>query len=79
MDKKTYIQISLFALIFLIVIFVYFDYFKSSKENLTNNTENSPSKNLVKNSDDLITDMSYFSEDNKGNRYEIFSEYNGSW
>ena len=75
MDKKTYIQISLFALIFLIVIFVYFDYFKSSKENLTNNTENSPSKNLVKNSDDLITDMSYFSEDNKGNRYEIFSEY----
>ena len=75
MDKKTYIQISLFALIFLIVIFVYFDYFKSSKENLTNDTEDSLSKNLVKSSDDLITDMSYFSEDNKGNRYEIFSEY----
>ena len=75
MDKKTYIQISLFALIFLIVIFVYFDYFKSSKENLTNDKEDSSSKNLVKNSDDLITDMSYFSEDNKGNRYEIFSEY----
>ena len=75
MDKKTYIQISLFALIFLIVIFVYFDYFKSSKENLTNDKEDSSSKNLVKNSDDLITEMSYFSEDNKGNRYEIFSEY----
>ena len=75
MDKKTYIQISLFALIFLIVFFVYFDYFKSSKEDLTNNTEDSSSKNLVKNSDDLITDMSYFSVDNKGNRYEIFSEY----
>ena len=75
MDKKSYIQISLFVLIFLIVIFVYFDYFKNSEEKFTKNTEDSTPKNLVKSSDDLITDMSYFSVDNKGNRYEIFSEY----
>ena len=29
----------------------------------------------MKNSEDLISEMSYFSEDNKGNRYEIFSKY----
>ena len=32
-------------------------------------------KKIIKGSDDLISDMSYFSEDNKGNRYEIFSDY----
>ena len=32
-------------------------------------------KRQLKGSDDLISDMTYFSEDNKGNRYEIFSEY----
>ena len=32
-------------------------------------------KKLLKGSDDLITEMSYFSEDNKGNKYEIKSEY----
>ena len=31
--------------------------------------------NVVKGSDDLITDMTYYSEDNKGNKYEIKSEY----
>ena len=75
MDKKTYIQISLVTLILLIICFVYFDYFKSSKEKSFKNLSNISEKKIVKGSDDLITEMSYFSEDNKGNRYEIFSEY----
>ena len=75
MDKKSYIQISITILILLIITFVYFDYFKSPKENLSIKTEDSSAKKLVKNSDDLISEMSYFSEDNKGNRYEIFSKY----
>ncbi len=75
MDKKTYIQISLVTLILLIICFVYFDYFKSSKEKSFKNLSDSSEKKIVKGSDDLITEMSYFSEDNKGNRYEIFSEY----
>ena len=75
MDKKTYIQISLVTLILLIISFVYFDYFKSSKEKSFKNLSNSSEKKLVKGSNDLISEMSYFSEDNKGNRYEIFSEY----
>ena len=75
MDKKSYIQISITILILLIITFVYFDYFKSPRENLSKKTEDSPAKKLVKNSEDLISEMSYFSEDNKGNRYEIFSKY----
>ena len=75
MDKKSYIQISITILILLIITFVYFDYFKSPKENLSIKTEDSSAKKLVKNSDDLISEMSYFSEDNKGNRYEIYSKY----
>ena len=75
MDKKTYIQISLVTLILLIICFVYFDYFKSSKEKSFKNLSNSSEKKLVKGSNDLISEMSYFSEDNKGNRYEIYSEY----
>ena len=42
------------------------------------NTEidiNKNNLNIVKGSDDLIMDMSYYSEDNKGNKYEIKSEY----
>ena len=74
-DKKSYIQILLLVLILLIITFVYIDYFKSSKENLSKNKKNDTDKELVKSSDDLISDMSYFSVDNKGNRYEIFSEY----
>ena len=75
MDKKSYIQISITILILLIITFVYFDYFKSPKENLSIKTEDSSAKKLVKNSEDLISEMSYFSEDNKGNRYEIYSKY----
>ena len=75
MDKKTYIQITLVILILVIITFVYFDYFRSSGDKSTMNSENSSSENLVKGSDDLISDMSYFSVDNNGNRYEIFSEY----
>ena len=75
MDKKTYIQITLVILILVIITFVYFDYFRSSGDKSTINSENSSSENLVKGSDDLISDMSYFSVDNNGNRYEIFSEY----
>ena len=75
MDKKSYIQILITILILLIITFVYFDYFKSPRENLSKKTEDSSAKKLVKNSDDLISEMSYFSEDNKGNRYEIYSKY----
>ena len=75
MDKKSYIQILITILILLIITFVYFDYFKSPRENLSKKTEDSSAKKLVKNSEDLISEMSYFSEDNKGNRYEIYSKY----
>ena len=75
MDKNSYIQISLIILILVIIIFVYFDYFKSSSEKSSTNLENSSSEKLVKGNEDLISEMSYFSVDNNGNRYEIFSKY----
>ena len=75
MDKKSYTQISLIIVMLVMISYVYFAYFKSSKEKIVKNVNDNSVKKLVKGSDDLISDMSYFSEDNKGNRYEIFSEF----
>ena len=75
MDKKTYIQISIVLVIFAIISFVYIDYFRNSNSDIVKNDLEIKSVNIVKGSDDLITEMSYFSEDNNGNSYEIKSEY----
>ncbi len=75
MDRKTYTQISLIILVLVIISYVYFAYFKSTKEITLKTVNDDSTKKILKGSDDLISDMSYFSEDNKGNRYEIFSEY----
>ena len=75
MDRKTYTQISLIIIVLVIISYVYFAYFKVTKEIPLKTVDDNSTKKMVKGSDDLISDMSYFSEDNKGNRYEIFSEY----
>tara|TARA_B100000941_G_scaffold279879_1_gene245775 strand:- start:1168 stop:1767 length:600 start_codon:yes stop_codon:yes gene_type:complete len=75
MDKKFYTQISLIIVMLIIISYVYFAYFKSSKEKIVKNANVNFDKKIAKGSDDLISDMSYFSEDSKGNRYEIFSEF----
>ena len=75
MDKKSYTQISLIIVMLIIISYVYFAYFKSSKEKIVKNANDNFDKKIAKGSDDLISDMSYFSEDSKGNRYEIFSEF----
>ena len=75
MDRKTYTQISLIIIVLVIISYVYFAYFKVTKEIPIKTVDDNSTKKMVKGSDDLISDMSYFSEDNKGNRYEIFSEY----
>ena len=54
---------------------MYISYFKDPKISIVNNEKKNDKINIVKGSDDLITEMSYISEDNKGNRYEIKSEY----
>ncbi len=74
MDKKSYIQISIIFGIILIVVFVYFGYFKDSNIKQVNNEVYQKDQKIIKGNDDLITEMSYYSEDNKGNRYEINSE-----
>ena len=75
MGKKIFIQIFIIFLIFFIISIVYMYYFKGS--NLKPNIEGAKNEeiNLTKESEDLITEMFYFSEDNKGNRYEIKSKY----
>tara|TARA_B100000941_G_C28469896_1_gene535777 strand:- start:781 stop:1380 length:600 start_codon:yes stop_codon:yes gene_type:complete len=75
MNRKTYTQISLIIIVLVIISYVYFAYFKVTKEIPLKTVDDNSTKKMVKGSDDLISDMSYFSEDNKGNRYEIFSEY----
>ena len=75
MDKKTYIQISLIISVLIIVSCVYFFYFKNAEKKIVKTVEQTDDLQVVKGSDDLITDMTYLSEDNKGNKYEIKSEY----
>ena len=75
MSKKIYIQILITGVILLIIFFVYLVYFKNIDNKLVENEDKSSAKNLLESSDDLIKEMSYYSEDNKGNKYEIKSEY----
>ena len=53
---------------------VYLDYFKTPEQKTLKITDDSSADKILRSSDDLISDMSFF-KDNKGNRYEIFSEY----
>ena len=75
MNKKIYIQISIIFLIIFIIAYVYTDYFMGSKTEITKSQNEKVIANDIQSSDDLITEMFYFSEDNKGNKYEIKSEY----
>ena len=75
MDKKNYIQILIAVTIMFIIAYVYFFYFSGDEKKNTEIDINKNNLNIVKGSDDLIMDMSYYSEDNKGNKYEIKSEY----
>ena len=75
MDRKAYIQISIIFLIIFIIIYIYIDYFRNSNKKIVEENKLDPKLNIVKGTGDLITEMSYFSEDNKGNTYEIKSEY----
>ena len=74
MDKKTYIQIFIVFVILTVITIVYLDYFRNINVKELNQSENTNIE-INKGSEDLITEMFYYSEDNKGNRYEIKSEY----
>ena len=71
MDKKIYIQISIALTIVLLILYVYFFYFSSNEKKITKIDSNKDDLNIIKGTDDLISDMSYYSEDNKGNKYHI--------
>jgi len=74
MKKKILIQLFLFSLFMFLSIFSYYKYFKKdSKILIINESEKiTPAKKFESN---LISDLRYFSVDDKGNKYEIKSEY----
>ena len=74
MKKKTLIQLFLFSLFIFLSIFSYSKYFKKDSQKLINNDSEkiTPTKKFESN---LISDLRYFSVDDKGNKYEIKSEY----
>ena len=71
MNKKIYFQASIFLSILLIILYVYFIYFKNDYKILVKTEDNITNNNSIESKDDLITEMKYFSEDDKGNRFEI--------
>ena len=74
MKKKILIQLFLFSLFLFLSIFFYYEYFNKESQNVkkTIPDKNLPTKYLETN---LITDLRYFSIDDKGNKYEITSEF----
>ena len=74
MKKKTLIQLFLFSLFIFLSIFSYSKYFKKDSQKLISNDSEkiTPTKKFESN---LISDLRYFSVDDKGNKYEIKSEY----
>ena len=74
MKKKIFIQLFLFSLFLFLSIFSYYKYFDKESKNVIEVTQD---KDLDKknNETNLITDLKYFSVDEKGNKYEITSEY----
>ena len=71
MNKKIYFQILIFLAILSIISFVFIVYFKQDNKISAKTEVTVTNNNSIKNSEDLITEMKYFSEDNKGNRYKI--------
>ena len=75
MSRKIYIQFFLLLLILVIVASIYYIYFNKNNKNYVKTVEENTSNKIIKGSDDLISEMKYFSEDNKGNKFEIKSDY----
>lgn len=73
MKKKIFIQLFLFSLFLFLSIFTYYKYFNKESKNVVEVTKDKDLKK--KNETNLITDLKYFSVDEKGNKYEITSEY----
>ena len=73
MKKKIFIQLFLFSLFLFLSIFSYYKYFNKESQNVIEVTEDKNLKN--KDKTNLITNLKYFSVDEKENKYEITSEY----
>ena len=74
MKKKIFIQLFLFSLFLLLSIFFFYKYFIKESQIIKKTTTD---KSLItkKLGADLITDLRYFSIDDKGNKYEITSKF----
>ena len=74
MKKKIFIQLFLFSLFLFLSIFSYYEYFNKESKNVVEVTQDKGFNKKI-NETNLITDLKYFSVDEKGNKYEITSEY----
>ena len=70
MNKKILIQLFLFSLFLFLIAFSYYKFFKEDPKILKKieSEKDSPTKKIESN---LISDLKYFSIDDKGNKYEI--------
>ena len=74
MKKKIFIQLFLFSLFLFLSIYSWEDCEEECEENVVEVTQDKDVNKKI-NETNLITDLKYFSVDEKGNKYEITSGY----
>jgi hypothetical protein len=75
MKKKVLFQLFLFFILIFFIILFYFKYFSKGDTKL-NLPDSNKTKITEKSENNLIKDMEYFSYDDNGNEYSIFSKFN---
>ena len=75
MQKKYFFQLALVILIvFLMTVFMLY-YNNNENDNYSDLSINKDSDKIKKSTDNIIKDIRYFSKDDKGNNYEIVSDF----
>ena len=75
MQKKYFFQLALVILIvFLLTVFMLY-YNNNENDNYSDLSINKDSDKIKKSTDNIIKDIRYFSKDDKGNNYEIVSDF----
>lgn len=73
-SKKTYIQLLLSLSVIILILLVYLNYFRVPTNNEIIANKEKKNNQMYNTPENLISDIFYFSEDKRGNKYEIVAK-----